>query len=504
MGVVSLTGLQFFDGKMLLKQYAAVDTIVFRSMNEATTENSTQSTLSSSLVTLMSSISSALPGNMFENSTASVAPEISPTFHNSSTATADLGEQLQPKLEYPDYKARFPIPDSLEEFLTSQPPATHDKLLKDPSEKFIVLTCHKFASNKIEACGGVADRLKNIAYWVWLAQKSGRRLLIKYSKPFPLEKFLVLPDGSQFDWRLPDGYFDNELEAYANRTFDQYREMRRYDWHTKVEQSPWNSTRVIFVNNNLAMPPMVRKMQSLFHESYDQHIIPGIFRRLFHTSPGVQAVVDQTAKEHGLVAGKYASAHLRLKYPFKPPKRLVLAAKNADKNGGGLAMDDNRTAWNVHLLSDNAINCAMQAMPEARQVYFASDSNEAAQYLLHESAWSRAHKGNVTTLNVTNIQNDIPKVVARLDIEEEPVHFDSGLKREPSAFYATFVDLWIMAHSKCISHGAGGFGQFVSRLTGNFDSCRVETRSRKGDIHYCAEYLNQFGLNLPERRVIPH
>jgi hypothetical protein len=395
----------------------------------------------------------------------------------------------------------------MEEFLTTQPPATHEQLLKNPNEKFIVMTCHKFAGNKPEDCGGFTDRLKTLPYWLWLAQMTGRRLLIKYTKPNSLETYLVPPDDSLFDWRLPDGYFDEEIGEYANRTQKQYAAMRRYSWHSMIDRAPWNDTRVIFVNNNLAMDSMSQKLIQIYGGNFTSELVPGMFRRLFKPSQEVQQAIDQTVEQHGLVVGQYAAAHLRLKWPLVPPKRLVWASRRVDKEGGGLSMGYNLTAWNVHLLSDNVINCAMEIMPEARQVYFASDANEAAMYLLHESPWSSDQLANNTSLNVTNIHDHIPKVVTRLDVDKEPIHFDSQSQHnvDAEAMYSIFVDMWIMGHAKCVSHGVGGFPRYAAALTGNYNTCRAKSwRHSDGVVSYCPEYLNKFGLALPPRVVIPH
>jgi len=73
---------------------------------------------------------------------------------------------------------RFPLPDWLDEFLKSQPIRTHNQTLADPNEKFIVLACHKFKGIYLEACGGFTDRLFLLPYYIWLAKKTGRRLLM--------------------------------------------------------------------------------------------------------------------------------------------------------------------------------------------------------------------------------------------------------------------------------------------------------------------------------------
>ena len=49
----------------------------------------------------------------------------------------------------------------------------------------------------------------------------------------------------------------------------------------------------------------------------------------------------------------------------------------------------------------------------------------------------------------------------------------------PSDFYSGYVDLWILAHAKCVAHGLGGYGDFVSKLTGNYEKCRMQHCKRR-------------------------
>ena len=94
--------------------------------------------------------------------------------------------------------------------------------------------------------------MMHLPYFVWLAHKTGRRLLLKYSMPHPLEEFLVPPEGEGgFNWRFPDEYYQKEWDAYADRSWTTYRNQRWWLWHTVTERPEWNDTRFLFVNLNL-------------------------------------------------------------------------------------------------------------------------------------------------------------------------------------------------------------------------------------------------------------
>ena len=82
------------------------------------------------------------------------------------------------QFQYKDPLNKFPLPQWLDEFLNSQHSETHNETLADPNEKFIVMTCHKFMRVHYEACGGFTDRLFLLPYYIWLANKTGRRLLM--------------------------------------------------------------------------------------------------------------------------------------------------------------------------------------------------------------------------------------------------------------------------------------------------------------------------------------
>ena len=83
------------------------------------------------------------------------------------------------QFQYKDPLNKFPLPQWLDEFLNSQPSETHNETLADPNEKFIVMTCHRYKGDTFyEACGGFTDRLFLLPYYIWVANKTGRRLLM--------------------------------------------------------------------------------------------------------------------------------------------------------------------------------------------------------------------------------------------------------------------------------------------------------------------------------------
>eukprot|EP00566_Odontella_aurita_P012860 CAMPEP_0113528066 /NCGR_PEP_ID=MMETSP0015_2-20120614/1637_1 /TAXON_ID=2838 /ORGANISM="Odontella" /LENGTH=463 /DNA_ID=CAMNT_0000426555 /DNA_START=143 /DNA_END=1532 /DNA_ORIENTATION=+ /assembly_acc=CAM_ASM_000160 len=397
-------------------------------------------------------------------------------------------------LIYPDARSRFPLPDWLDSFLDSQPSWNHTTMLSDPDRKFLVMTCHKFGGTHLESCGGFSDRMALLPFYLWLAHRSGRMLLIKYSNPFPLENFFVPPPQSGFDWTVPPGYLVKEFEAYANRNRGQYRFGRRAQWDRLLFEEPYLSQRTIIVNNNLAIPMMGVRMRGttgLMREL----AFPGIFRRMFHPSPSLAKTITAIAERNGLAPGNYAAAHFRAKFPAGLNGAIQLRNPHGDKQGGGIKMTDMTTRRSIHNMTDNAVGCVLSVMPEARAVYFASDSSEPIEYLMTDSPW-RTHfvenemkqQEHSTVSSAAADSPDFPLVVTRPNSTIEPMHIDRGqggkvhrddgtFDSDKDAVAATFIDLWIMAHARCTAQGVGGFAHFSSELTGNHYSCRVRHRN---------------------------
>lgn len=372
-----------------------------------------------------------------------------------------------------EIRKMFPeVPVWMDQFLSSQPISTHNDTLSDPNSKFIILTCHSFKRTYKEDCGGLSDRMMRLPYYVWLAHKTGRKLLIHWFQPHPLETFLDVA-FDDFDWRVPNGYFVTEFEAYANRSFTEYRNERRIVWHQHIEKPQYASKRVIIANTNLAKIP---EEPTFLNGTSREKVMGAIFHRMFKPSEKLMKLILSHYDAYpGLTPKAYSVAHVRAKWPNQG---ILTNRRGGDKNGGGLNMENEENRLKVHRLADNAAFCAQKAMPDVRFIYITSDSDEIADYLINESpVWSNMS----TPVNFTGKYQTHAQVIARLDYKVEPAHMDtSGL--EIDRYFGIFVDLWMMATSKCLAQGLGGFGHFGSELSGNHYSCRVRHRNYGTDI----------------------
>ena len=310
---------------------------------------------------------------------------------------------------------------------------TKSKLTKENwnETKYLVMQC----LSTHDKCGGVSDRLRPIPLMLLLAARSQRLLLIQWSRPFPLEEFLVPPVGG-VDWTAPDwltpyfktGYMTTGLNMLLPYT-------QKADLILKTRYQSGNHGAYYYNNQTEAD-------SATFEEVYHD-----MFRVLFHPSPPVAKQIEMNLNELGLVPGEYAAAHFR-----------VLYGRNT------------RPVNQTKEVAINGINCASELFPGGK-VFFAADQKLAVDFVKEYAQ-----------------QNNLP--VVSLSHADEPLHLDKASNwtlRSPSDYYATFVDLFLLGQSRCMAYSNGGFGTFGLLLSYN-SSCSVRYFSKK-ILKHCPRWV---------------
>jgi hypothetical protein len=203
---------------------------------------------------------------------------------------------------------------------------------------------------------------------------------------------------------------------------------------------------------NSSNPLYRMRLQSLsgFAEYYDALSASGeasfddvyhdVWRIFFRPSLPVAAWIEQEMTN--LDPGKYAAAHVRALYG-----RIV-----------------ERTDHQATVLARNAINCASQLRPGG-PFFFASDHTFSTRAALDYGA-----QRNVSVYTRKH--------------ESQPLHVDKApnlTQRQPKEFYDTFVDLYLMGMSKCLTYNRGGFGHWAL-LIGYDASCFLKQKTSASGI----------------------
>ena len=297
--------------------------------------------------------------------------------------------------------------------------------------KFLILQCIREDPH----CGGASDRLKPIPLLLWVAQQTGRIFLIWWTRPCPLEEFLV---PNALNWTVPD-FLPLQDAAQNGRIF--------LKLHVLLDKSHANL-------------PIIRTKMQTYHggqldfdnrtdSTYDE-VYHELFRLFFRPSPPIaQILLDEMSAVH-LRPGHYAVAHYRAFYGREGRKESTIAK-----------------------VAVNAVNCASMLRPGG-PVYFASDSTFA-----------------VKTVQDYAKTNDYPIVTIQ---NQEPLHLDKAgnwSTRHPSDFYSIFVDLYLMGMGRCVTFGQGGFGRFGLLLSYNATCASRHIHKRQlSNCHWTTENDN--------------
>ena len=308
-------------------------------------------------------------------------------------------------------------------------------------------------------CGGTADRLKPLPLLIFWAAKTKRILMFHWSRPCALEEFLLPPRGG-VDWRLPEWmarhlpsatiyYDEDDLPKLLqdNRTFPTNTllsgllSLFRGDNTivTTILQSPSGGAETYTRYVHTGTPS--HSVTALHYNRIYRHV----WRAFFTPSLPVQALIRQQMQRMDLVPGQYAAVHLRALYGVHSRSDVVLQR------------------W-----ARNAIACGTALRPGG-PLYFASDSKNAVEYVQDWMAKTMAT--NSTSVRVVSIQRDY-----------EPLHLEKATdwqSRHPSDYYDTFVDLYILSMSRCVSHNVGGYGQWGLWLGYNATCFNQNTNQRK-------------------------
>merc|ERR1740124_1844792 len=281
----------------------------------------------------------------------------------------------------------------------------------NPTGKYYHEPVFKFMVVKKER-GGLADRLKFLPYFLWMAIRNDRILLLDgwEDTDCPLQEYL---QPNLINWAIPDN-----------------------------------------------MPPeILNSAIKLNKDNQDRRIFQQIFRSMFRLSDPVQQMLHNTRKELGLLNRDYIGVHLRLRYP-----RLLQKNDNENRDFSDLAGFNEFTPEleeELMQLSNHALNCTKASFFQKNRIsrksppiYVASDTVRALELLKQEhpedeilflsddNSTERLHSGNMDAKYV--------KVSSC------------------SAYYPAIIDLWMLAGARCIGFGTGGYGALATMMS-DFD-----------------------------------
>jgi hypothetical protein len=297
--------------------------------------------------------------------------------------------------------------------------------MDDDDFRVLYVTC--LASYR--KCGGAADRLLSIPFFLKIAAQSHRVLLIQWTKPASLEEFLVPPQHGM-EWRVAAAVTSTDhptpfLSGYKAGTQD-----------TILESMHASNVTILQVKFQ------AHDHGSVYYDSFRESENEPNFQTIFHVvwkifftpSPPLAASIQETLSRFKLTPKRYVAAHVRALYNTKQRSPDLVKT------------------WSIHAIQCALLTLISNKMPPI--IYFASDSEYAVQiamqYSLSTGIPIHARAPSATGTN--------------------PLHLDKTKdwrQRPASDFYDLFVDLYLLGLGSCVTYGMGGYGYFASLISHN-------------------------------------
>jgi len=293
-------------------------------------------------------------------------------------------------------------------------------------QHYLLLRC--VTSDK--KCSGTSDRLQAIPVILRMAYDAKRLFYLAWSRPAPIEEFLV-PPADGFDWRLPTWLAKKiDLEKRGPKYWLQEgKDSQDSQWLDQKEQVVRMKT--VRAGGFDYYNRKKKANEATFEEAYTD-----VWNALFEPSPQVAQRVQQEMDRLHLVSGQYVGTHLRTQYISN-------------------TFDDHE--------EEHALTCAKQ-IAGGQPIFFASDSLATTSAALRFAA---NHSMHVVSSNA------------------KPIHLDRGADflsnsdnwrgRPVSDFYDVFVDFYLLSRARCLVHGIGGYGSWAG-LVGGLQNCSVSHR----------------------------
>lgn len=304
----------------------------------------------------------------------------------------------------------------------------HHKVRSDPTEienqKFLVVE---------KGRGGLESNLKHIPYYLWLASKHKRILLlsnweVSSSHMCGIQDFL---HPNLIDWTLPSSEF-------LDSAVDIVSDSENHFYNTFIENGFMNRNKdeKILLVRGTQLSYILGPDRVLIDSNLDRKIFKSIFKSLFRLAEPIQQIVDDTKKDNGLVDNDYIGLHVRLPEVYGQLYRTYFNGpfledpRAYDTIEGKLAeVGENALRKTKHFLKDTDI-----------PIYVAGDT--------------------VESMNLWTQQND------NIVYFEDGYIFAHNNEGECTRFYPELVDLWILSDAKCISFGNEDYGALATMMSG--------------------------------------
>ena len=377
-------------------------------------------------------------------------------------------------------------------------------------------------------CGGLHDRLGQLPWDLYLANQTRRVLLLHWHRPVPVEHFFQPQPSAVFgkdplgaenkntefilDWRVPPGvagFFPGPAERAVSRQgmrhvrnaypdlFEGYASEHPEDdfWNAHLDLALQRATVGAFQKHRVLRHRLLghlnedvleRRLAAL-GETDLLHSTPSfgrIFHLFFRPSPAVQDQVVAVIKDlmpsstSSLSFSSFSAVHCRVRHPKATAGLVKGKNENYPADKSGLPWHGETRAFAI-ATAIHALRCARSLHSSTRQkddaIYFFSDSNDLVRFMTRElldPEYVSANQGALSPSNQSSMDaqalqlvQSIPARLVARDPETENAHIDRQKGRDASAYYGSFVDLYVAMAARCVTYGIGWYAVFAAKVS---------------------------------------
>lgn len=361
-------------------------------------------------------------------------------------------------------------------------------LIQDPSAPpVLVRIC-------LGLCGGLHDRLGQLPMDLFLANQTGRVLLILWSRksvPLPLEEFLVPPTWG-IDWTFPKGVpgWTTMSEIRSQPSVASYGNLEETLETSLKRLSPSSGDNIskqqvvtFGILGHLDEPILEKYLLSMGElDGNSIHSAPyfgNIFWTFFRPHPNVQQELELEISKMNLMTQQYTAVHCRVRHPKAHEyndKKIGHIDGPADKVGLPFVGPSKEFAIYI---ATHALQCAATLLQKPQEpIYFMSDSNDLAHYMVHIQEQENQKNLTAAELNAAIVTS--PLHVVTRDQTQRVMHIDRNKGGQAHEYYSVFVDLLIAIHARCVVYGVGFYARFAAKISGTM--CRmIHSKEKWGD-----------------------
>jgi len=318
------------------------------------------------------------------------------------------------------------------------------------SSKFLILKCLQNDTR----CGGTADRLQPLPFALMIAARTRRLLLIHWERPCQLEEFLVPPLGG-IDWRLPTILHNYTFPIKADLTVLQ--NILPHLQQSGNNRKPLPRIATMLYQSHGHGAEQYNQLKSPNEPTYEQ-VFRDIWKAFFIPSLPIQTRIQQCMQVLHLKSNDYVAVHIRSRYH----------SYNNDQQ--------------LRTLVRHALNCASHLQTTSSMpIYVATD--DAARTTPAAMKYGTKRGATIVARSQQAISRTLHLDRGTSFLSKNASHWTfRDLKAVD--YYDTFVDLYLLAESKCIAYHVGNYGKWANLLSAN-RSCHVnylkDTCPWKGD-----------------------